>query len=59
MNVVVDGYDVVVEEVNDEDGEWYFATVPSLPGCMSGGDSIEEMTVNIRDAIVVWLSSSP
>lgn len=34
----------------DEDG-WWIAEVPSLPGCISQGQTKEEAIVNIRDAI--------
>ena len=38
-----------------EDGG-YWAEVPSIPGCMTQGDSIEELFENIRDAIEGCLS---
>jgi predicted RNase H-like HicB family nuclease len=34
----------------DEDGVW-IVECPSIPGCVSQGDSREEALVNIRDAI--------
>jgi predicted RNase H-like HicB family nuclease len=33
----------------------YWAEVPALPGCITEGDSIEEVTENLKDAIVGWL----
>lgn len=38
----------------DEDGVW-IATVPSLPGVNSDGDSRDEALENVKDAIQVWL----
>lgn len=38
----------------DEDG-WYVADCPSLPGCMSQGQTREEALANISDAIKGWL----
>ena len=38
-----------------EDGG-YWAEVPSIPGCMTQGDSIEELFENIRDAVEGCLS---
>ncbi len=33
----------------------YWAEVPALPGCITEGDSIEEVTSNLEDAIQGWL----
>jgi predicted RNase H-like HicB family nuclease len=38
----------------DEGGFW--AEVPALPGCVSQGETIEELRGNIREAIEGWLS---
>jgi predicted RNase H-like HicB family nuclease len=43
----------VVLEPSEEGG--YTAHVPSLPGCISEGDSIEEALANIREAIELYL----
>ncbi|MCH7858778.1 MAG: dCTP deaminase [Candidatus Marinimicrobia bacterium] len=43
----------VILEPNDEGG--YTAHVPSLPGCISQGDSREEALANIREAIELYL----
>ena len=40
-----------------EDGGW-IAEVPSLPGCISQGESREEVIRNIRDAIEVWIDGA-
>ena len=40
----------------DESGG-YWAEVPSLPGCVSQGESIEEVRENIREAIEAWLEA--
>lgn len=45
-------YDVVFEE-QPEGG--YTVTVPSLPGCISEGDTFEEAKENIADAITLYL----
>jgi len=37
-----------------EDGG-YTVTVPSLPGCISEGDTREDALANIRDAIQLYL----
>ena len=33
----------------------YWAGVPSLPGCVSEGDSLDEIKANIREAAEGWL----
>jgi predicted RNase H-like HicB family nuclease len=43
----------VVLEPSDEGG--FTALVPSLPGCISEGDTAEEATKNIRDAIQLYM----
>lgn len=43
----------VVLEPSDEGG--YTVYVPSLPGCISEGDTIEEALANIREAIELHL----
>ena len=43
----------VVLEPSDEGG--YTALVPSLPGCISEGDTREEALANIREAIALYV----
>jgi predicted RNase H-like HicB family nuclease len=43
----------VVLEPSEEGG--YTAIVPSLPGCVSEGESKDEALKNIREAIVLYL----
>ena len=38
-----------------EDGGWV-AEVPSLPGCVSQGETREEALRNVRDAIDGWIA---
>ena len=37
----------------EEGGFW--AEVPALPGCSTQGESLEELTENLKDAIALWL----
>ena len=34
----------------------YWAEVPALPGCVSQGETLEDVTSNIREAIEAYLS---
>lgn len=43
----------VVLEASEEGG--YTVYVPSLPGCISEGDTVEEALQNIREAIELYL----
>jgi predicted RNase H-like HicB family nuclease len=33
----------------------YWAEIPSLPGCVSEGDSLDEVKASIREAAEGWL----
>jgi predicted RNase H-like HicB family nuclease len=46
-------YAIVIEDV----GENLSAYVPDLPGCVATGTSIDEVTANIREAIVLHIES--
>ena len=48
-------YKVVIEQLSQEDGGGYLATVPELPGCMSDGASRAEALANVEDAIATWI----
>lgn len=43
----------IILESSDEGG--YTAIVPSLPGCISEGETKEEVLKNIREAIELYL----
>ncbi len=47
-------YRVLIEQ--DEDGA-FVAEVPSLPGCLSQGETRSEALANVREAIAVYLES--
>lgn len=54
MKQTVLKYDVVFEE---QEVGGYTVTVPSLPGCISEGDTFEETRKNIGEAITAYLES--
>lgn len=43
----------IILEPSDEGG--YTAIAPSLPGCISEGDTREEAILNIKEAIALYL----
>jgi len=46
-------YAVIIERAENN----YAAYVPDLPGCVSTGDTLEEMERNIREAIELHLEA--
>ena len=47
---------IVVHEA-EEGGFW--AEVPALPGCVSQGETMDELLGNVREAIQAWLDTAP
>lgn len=45
----------VLIEANEEGG--YTITVPSLPGCVTQGDTLEEAIENVREAIAGYIET--
>lgn len=50
-----DNYQITAVIEKDEDG--YYAYCPQLEGCQSQGDSLEEIKINIQEAIELYLST--
>lgn len=46
-------YAVIIEDA----GPNYSAYVPDLPGCVSVGSTLEEVTTNIHDAIELYIGA--
>ncbi len=46
-------FNAIIEK--DQDG--YFAYVPALQGCISQGDTYEEVVENIKEAMELYLES--
>jgi predicted RNase H-like HicB family nuclease len=49
-------YTVLVYEAEPDEGG-YWATVAELPGCGTTGETIDEIEVNIRDAIETYIDA--
>ncbi len=52
--MVTQAYHLKVEK--DEDGV-FVGTIPELPGCVSQGDSEEELFVNMEEALLLYLET--
>jgi predicted RNase H-like HicB family nuclease len=48
----------VFEEVSESEGGGYVAYAQELPGAISEGDSLEEASENLRDAITLLLETN-
>ena len=48
-------YGITIRHMKDESGEYYFATVEEMPGCMSDGATSDEALSNIREAMELWI----
>ena len=46
-------YTVIIHRNEEEGGFW--GECPELPGCYSQGESIEELMLNIREAVELYL----
>ena len=51
-------YQTRLQQRDDGDGAYWFATVEELPGCMSDGDSEAEALASVRDAMHGWISAA-
>jgi predicted RNase H-like HicB family nuclease len=49
----------MVNLIYDSEYRGYVADVPELPGCMSQGKTIEQAIKNVREAIALYLETSP
>lgn len=47
----------VIHRVSENEGGGYWAEVPALPGCMTQGETYDELMQNIQEAIEGWLST--
>lgn len=50
---------LMVNLIYDTEYKGYVADVPELPGCMSQGKTIEAALKNVREAIALYLETSP
>lgn len=44
--------------VHSEPEGGYWAEVPGMPGCLTDGETLEELRANIRDALEGWLGAT-
>jgi len=51
-------YPLILSPVPEKSGGGFVAMVPSLPGCMSDGDTPEAALASVRDAIAAWIEEA-
>ncbi|MCM3746179.1 toxin-antitoxin system HicB family antitoxin [Paenibacillus pasadenensis] len=49
-------YTLVIKEITDETGHYYFGSYLELDGCQSHGDTMAELVESIKEAKEDWLS---
>jgi len=50
---------LIVNLTYDNEYKGYVADVPELPGCMSQGKTVEAALKNVKEAISLYLETSP
>jgi len=50
-------YDIKIRRLSEEEGGDWVGEIPLLPGCMSDGETVEELLTNVNDAKKCWLET--
>ncbi|MDR1212194.1 MAG: type II toxin-antitoxin system HicB family antitoxin [Spirochaetaceae bacterium] len=50
-------YNIIIQHIVDEGGNYYYATVLEFDGCMSDGTTYQEAFENIQDAMKGWIET--
>ena len=50
-------YDIKIRQLVEDEGGGWFAEIPLLPGCMSDGETVEDLLINIEDAKECWFET--
>lgn len=51
-------YEIKIRKLSDDEGGGWFAEIPLLPGCMSDGETSQEVIANVNDAKKDWIEAS-
>lgn len=52
-----EAYTRIISPLSDEEGGGFLITFPDLPGCISDGDTEEEVLANGKDAFLSWVAA--
>ena len=50
-------YNYIIQPLQDESGEYYYAKVLELDGCQSTGETFEEAYKNLKEAMKGWIET--
>ena len=50
-------YNYIIQQINDESGEYYYAHVLEMDGCQSTGNTFKEAYDNLKDAMRGWIET--
>ena len=50
-------YTKIIKEIHDESGDYYYGRYMELDGCQSTGDTIEELDMNMKEALEAYLET--
>jgi antitoxin HicB len=51
-------YPFTIRQLSKEEGGGYLIEYPDLPGCMSDGETMEEVIKNGQDAVCAWIEAA-
>jgi antitoxin HicB len=51
-------YEIKLRKLTDEEGSGWFAEIPSLPGCIADGETVEEALECLNDAKTNWIETA-
>lgn len=50
-------YNYIIQKINDESGEYYYARVLELDGCQSDGETFDEAYKNLQEAMEGYIKT--
>jgi len=48
---------VELKAIVHQEGNGYWAEIPALPGCVTEGDTLDELFANVQEAVIGWLEA--
>lgn len=50
-------YTRIIQEINEENGRYFYGRIMELDGCQSTGDTLEELYKNLNEALVGYIET--